>query len=281
MVIVAAVADVHIGSTVSLCPPRAQRDDADEYRASKAQRWLWQCWNAYWDQIEAWKQEFEATVDVVFNGDLFEGNHHGSTQTWSANPADWTRAADDVMSRPIAMADRMFFIRGTEAHVGAAGSSEEMYAQSVRKEIGDRLVGDPYAKTASWTELLLDVEGVLFDFAHHGPMGRLEHTRLNSFGRVAVQVELEALQQKWRVPDVVCQAHNHRKGDSGDTYNIRVVAMPAWQLRTHHVRRITRGKVSDIGGVAFLCADGHYELKTKELLFKPKRGGQHIWTESR
>ncbi len=279
MIIVAAVADLHIGSTVALCPPRIRRDDADEYRASKAQLWLWQCWNAYWDQIEAWQRELGGKVYFVCNGDLVEGEHHGNTQLWSANQADWARATLDVLERPMALASNLFFVRGTEAHVGPAGCLEEGIAQIVSERVGPRLAKDPQSGTASWNELQLDAGGVLFDFAHHGPMGRLEHTRLNALGRVAVQMELEALQGGYRVPDVACQAHNHRRGDSGDTYNIRVVAMPAWQLRTHFVRRITRSKLSDIGGIAFLCEGGKYVMKSKELTYIPKRSKKVIWSE--
>ena len=64
-VLIANVGDLHCGGTTALAPERIQLDDGGEYRASKAQRWIWQCWEAYWARVQEAKAEANADLYIV------------------------------------------------------------------------------------------------------------------------------------------------------------------------------------------------------------------------
>ena len=49
--VVAIAGDLHVNSTVAVCPPVVMLDDGGEYRASKPQRWLWREWVKFWGAV--------------------------------------------------------------------------------------------------------------------------------------------------------------------------------------------------------------------------------------
>src|SRR5690606_19020550 len=113
---VAVVGDTHAGSTVAVCPPVIDLDDGGQYAASKAQRWLWQCWGDYWDRVD---RERGDRLIVVLNGDLIDGDHHNTSQIASRNPNAQAAALDAILAVPLALKpDKIFVVRGTAAHVG-------------------------------------------------------------------------------------------------------------------------------------------------------------------
>jgi len=144
--------------------------------------------------------------------------------------------------------DRIFITRGTAAHVGSSASMEE----KLGIDVGAEKVGDNW----TWWELLLDCENVRFDIRHHGPLGRLPHTRGNALNRRAVELMLRYANQ--RCPDVGIQSHNHRFATSSDEYPIKVYSLPAWQLTTEFINRIGNIEPADIGGAIFVCDQGKY-----------------------
>src|SRR5436305_14702313 len=120
----AITSDHHAGSTIGLCPPRLLLDDGGEYLASKSQLWLWECWTAYWQQVEETRRANKAKLYAVFNGDLVDGNHHGTTQILSGNQNAQAAAVDAYLKIPLALKpNKLFFVRGTEAHAGPSASS--------------------------------------------------------------------------------------------------------------------------------------------------------------
>jgi hypothetical protein len=99
-IVLAVVSDLHAGGTTALCPPSIALDDGGEYNASKAQRWLWQCWGQFWDRAQSVRDEHAATFYQIFNGDLVDGNHHGTTQILSGNPNAQAAVVDAVHENP-------------------------------------------------------------------------------------------------------------------------------------------------------------------------------------
>lgn len=64
-VLLAVVSDVHAGGTTALCPDEIALDDGGKYVASKAQRWLMQCWRDYWRQIQERRAKLDAELYVA------------------------------------------------------------------------------------------------------------------------------------------------------------------------------------------------------------------------
>lgn len=265
--------DLHCGSTVALCPPTVTLDDGGTYQASRAQRWIWQCWNDLWDGVAQMRDTLDARLTCVFNGDAVEGDHHGTSQIVSRNSGVEAAIAREALAVPMGLGpEQTFVVRGTETHVGGSAKAEEALAAHLGAE------GDPDAGTHSWWHLRLLLQDVLMDFAHHGRMGQRPWTRSNSVALLAAEIFYEHAARKERWPDLSFRSHFHQFVDSGSAHPTRVIQTPAWQLKTAHVHKKHTESLADIGGVATVIRDGRI-TEVRPLLFTPKRGA--IWTASK
>jgi hypothetical protein len=269
-VVIAVTSDQHCGSTVALCPPRIALDDGGEYHASKAQRWLWQSWHEYWDRVRDIRAALNAQLYAVFNGDMTDGDHHGTTQILSGNPTAQAAVVNACMARVLAEApDQLFFVRGTEAHVGKSAAFEERIALGLQKD-GRPVCGDPATGTASWWHLRMEVQGVRLDFAHHGRYGQRPWTRGNVVLNYAAEIFYDHAAQGVPHPHVAVRSHQHRFFDTAAAHPTRVVQTPAWQLATAFIHRINPGALAHVGGVILTIVDG--VLTVHPVMFRPDPG---------
>lgn len=261
----AIVSDVHCGSTLACCPPEGVKlDDGGKYLPSKVQSWLWERWEAYWSQIAALAKAEKGDLWVILNGDSFEGEHHGTTQVVSANPEVQAYLADRIFGVPRKLKPKhLFILRGTEAHVGPSGSSEEGFARGVRAE-KDR-EGDRW----SWWHLRLNIYGRRLDFQHHpSMMGNLPWTRPQATQRLAFRIWSEHQLRGFAAPTYAFRSHRHVFSDSGDAYPVRAVITPAWQMKTAFAHRVAADSIADIGGLAVVIRpNGEHEMK--KYLYTP------------
>lgn len=268
-VVIANVSDVHAGSTVALCPSRIGLDDGGFYEASKAQRWLWQCWRDYWKRVDAVRTELGADLYVVINGDLTEGDHHGTTQILSGNPTAQAAVVDACMKVPLALnPERIWIIRGTEAHVGPSACYEERVAKGLAKD-GRAVVQCEETGTASHWHARIDVQGVRIDIAHHGSVGSRAWTKGNVVNNLAADLFYNHAESGTPHPHFALRAHMHQFADTGTVHPVRVLQSGAWQLKTAFTHRIdTRGKLAEIGGYIIVIRDG--EADVRKTHFKPE-----------
>ena len=239
-------------------------DDEGRYTPSRPQLWLWAKWEEFWTTVEGLRRERRARLWTVFNGDLVDSpGHHGTSQTISLNPEAQSYVADRVFSVPMALKpDRVFVIRGTEAHAGTSGSSEEAIAKVLRTE------RDPETQNWSRWRLRLDVNGLLCDFQHHGRFGTRPWTRQNALSALAFQIWSEHALRGLRHPDLAFRSHLHQFGDSYNAYPTRVVQTPAYQLKTAHAHKVAAEAISDVGGIITVVEpDGKYEVRPQ--LYSP------------
>lgn len=277
-IVLAFVSDVHAGSSVAVCPPSVHLDDGGSYVASNEQVQLWRCWGEFWNRVDEVRNEHDAKLWAVFNGDLTEGDHHGTTQILSGNPTAQAAVVDACMAVPLKLSpDRLFFVRGTEAHVGKSACYEERIARGLQKD-GRPVEGEPTAGTASWWHLRLDVNGLLVDVTHHGRTGQREHTRANAANLYAHDILLGHVKDGHPIPGLCVRAHFHKWMDSWDSVpQLRVIGMPCWQLATAYVHKKVPDSLSDIGGlIVVVDEDGSYEVE--KVRFHRDRG--HVWKES-
>jgi hypothetical protein len=269
-VVVAVVSDVHAGSTVAVCPPKIALDDGGEYVASKPQRWLWQSWGAFWSEAESMRAEHGASLYTVFNGDVTEGDHHGTTQILSGNPTAQAAVVNECMVPVLALdPDKMFFVRGTEAHVGKSACYEERIAGGLKKDKRP-VEGDPDSGTASWWHLRMEVLGTRLSFAHHGRMGQRPWTKGNVVQNLAAEIFYEHAARGEPHPHIAIRSHLHRHFDTGAAHPVRVIQTPAWQLATSYVHRIAPDTLADIGGVLILLREGRAP-DVREIIYRPER----------
>jgi hypothetical protein len=255
----ATTADHHLGSTVALCPPRVRLDDGGVYEASDVQKWLYECWLDYWDQVDEARRRHKAKFAAYLGGDAFEGDHHRTMQIISRNPEAASYISDEVFGqikqrKPI----RTWVIRGTAAHVGGQGYSEEALARSLRAS------RDPDTGTWSSYERRFSIHGVEFQGKHHGRMGRLPWTRLGILSRVAVEVMHEFVKAGEQYPHVAIRSHNHKYGDTYDNQPVRLLATPCFQAKTEFGHKVSES-LSDIGGfIVTVFPDGEYDVRHVE-----------------
>lgn len=268
-VVLACVSDVHAGSTVAVCPPRITVDDGGVYEASKAQRWLWQCWASYWQRVADVSRQPKHKLYAVFNGDLVEGNHHGTTQIISANPNAQAWVWNAAAQIPLALKpERLWIVRGTEAHVGASASSEERIADGLRRDKRP-IVSDDETGTASHWHARMLIHNTLIDVTHHGRTGQREHTRSSAAVLHAHDILLAHVKRGDRPPDLCLRAHYHKFNDSYDACPTRVITTGAWQLATGHAKKVAPDSLADIGGVIVLVTEKGYEVE--KVQFHPQR----------
>lgn len=263
-ILLVCVSDVHAGSSVALCPDRVPLDDGGAYEASKAQRWLWQCWSQFWQHAAERRAALKAELYVVFNGDLVDGQVKQSTQILSANPNAQAAVVSAAMAIPLALnPERIVCIRGTEAHVGNSASAEERIADGLRRDKRP-IVVDPDTNTASWWHWRAELQGVVVDVTHHGRIGQREHTRSSQVVLYAHDVHLAHTKRGDRPPDLCLRGHNHKFADSFDAVKPRVVGTGAWQLGTGYVHKVQPDSIADIGGALVTIQDGAYQVEKVE-----------------
>jgi hypothetical protein len=256
------IADTHVNSTTGLCPPEGiELDDGGRYQPSKAQRWLWQCYQ----DVLADAAQLATTCDrfmVWFLGDLVDKIGKG-TQLVTYNDPAIVKAGVAIIeaAQPIASCG-VGIIRGTSAHVGDSGALEE----AVAKAVGARPYPPDSGRASSWNAKL-DLQGRIIWLAHHGKIGGLPHTKLNALGNVCYAAIAEAIENSEPLPALVAMAHTHHKADTHDEYPVRVVQVPSFQLTTEHGNRIKPFRTLPIGGALVTVEDGRLDVTFK--LFRP------------
>jgi hypothetical protein len=266
--LVVCTSDLHCGSTVGLSPPTIRLDDGGAYEASKAQLWMWSNWLDLWERAEALRGELGADLYCVFNGDLVDGNHHGTTQILSGNPNAQAAAVNACMAVPLALQPKgLVFIRGTDVHVGQSASAEERIADGLRRD-KKPVVGNDATGAASHWHFKMERQGVRLDFAHHGRVGTRPWTKPNVVLNLAAEIFDDHARDDARrgssaptFPHVAVRSHMHQFVDTHDAHPTRVVQMPGWQLASSFIHRIAPGKLADIGGVFLVIDRGAVTVK--------------------
>ena len=264
--IVALVGDPHTNSTVALCPPRFQLDDGGTYSQSKAQRWIWRSWLDVWERVDSINK---ASLTVVVNGDLVEGNHHHTTQIITPNETTQERMAIAVFEPIAQRADHLFIIRGTPAHTGPAAHWEE----TIGKDLG--AVPEVADKVYSWWHLPLKVRSTTFDIMHRPQTSsRRPWTKDAAASRQAAITWDEYQEAGSKPPDVVVRSHIHyfARGWSRDTF---CLFLPPWQLSTSFGRSLGTGhRIEPVGGAVFSCSNESHTWYP--IRYKPRPAP--VWT---
>jgi len=250
--IIAVISDMHVGSSVAISPMKYELSDGVMFKASDFQESILRFYAACWEEI--WRVAGNDPIYTVINGDAVDGNHHGTYQLWTRSADVQAHAAVELLRVPSNRSEKVFVIRGTTAHVGEEGVSEDIIA----KELG------AHTKKAL-PDLPLTVQGVDFYFKHHGPNpGKLPHTRGDSVRRELRKQFTQSIENGHKPVQHYVWGHFHQKWYEpktmrylGDEYLTHGYTLPAWQLSTKYVDRIEKGQVfCDIGMIYFVIEDG-------------------------
>jgi hypothetical protein len=252
--IIAIVGDLHINSSVALCPPVMVKDDGQTITPSKSQQWLWKNWLNFWATVKTLKTEYNAQVTAHFNGDGVDINRHSKFQLMTFNDADILRWALGVLQPARQVADIIFIERGTEAHTGGSGYLEEQLAQSINAERD--------AVTASWWYFEGEAEGLRYVVTHHPGTNSLRPwTQGSGANRAAAMVVDAYYGDAWQ-PHLAIFGHVHHNEDSGDNHPVRAIFNRGWTLKNAYDYRGGRGiQKSVIGGIIVIVDGTRYIVK--------------------
>jgi hypothetical protein len=267
------VGDLHVGSTLALCPPTVRLDDGGTYMPPPEMLWFWQCWCEFWANTAELKQKLGCYVLAEFGGDLREGDHHNTTQLWAKNEHDQDRAVYQVLSVARPAIDGAVFLKGTPAHDGPVASADERYAETLAGK------GWPVIKNGDlfshwiWTA---EIEGVRIQAKHApGTVSRIPTKVDSGAGREAEYLWTEYHRAGERPPDVAIFHHVHVRA-RGFFESLYCHFCPAWQLPTAWVNgKVHSPKLDPPGGLRLLLRDGTWT--PYELRFRPR--SRIAWTK--
>lgn len=262
------ISDLHCGSSVGLHPYDATTlDDGGQYVPSEAQCWLYDHWRHYLDTLKA--AAAGTDLHVILNGDLVDGDHHGTTQIVSRHP----NVQLDILKRCIepllALRPKtVTVVRGTEVHVGPSGSAEESFAKWL---VGRGVTVPPgeHGNASHW-HFRGEYGGVLVDATHHGRVGGRPWTRPNATNGLAAEIVMEHAERGERIPDLCVRSHFHQWVDTGDNYRTRVIQTPSFQLATAYVKRRHAEGLADVGAAIARIDDGQI-VALRKVVATPER----------
>lgn len=261
------VSDTHSGCRLSLYPVdvKVRLDDGGFYRPSEFQAQMWTLWREFWDEWVPTVTKGEP-YDVLHNGDIIEGVHHGATTQVSHNINDQKKIAVAVMAPEVAKCRKQggtfYSVRGTGAHVGQSSIYEEEVAELLGAKpnrVGQHSRYDLWKRVGG---------SVLVHAMHHiGTTGSAAHEAS------AVNAELtaeyvEAARWKREPPDYVVRSHRHRSIavdlDSAKGYAAGIVT-PAWQGKTPFAWKVAGARISEpqFGGIAIRAGDEEHYYRRK------------------
>ena len=250
-------ADWHTNKKTGVRVPQFFMEENDQTIASPAQRFLWRSLVDQADTIKKLKKKHKADAWVVFGGDIAELDIKKRTdKLHTRNESVVLDLVTTTMEPVFDVADRMFMVHGTSAHVG---HMEELVAYDIDCEI------HPDTKRPIAHRWLIDVEGVSFMIQHHGNLGRLPWTKGNALNQKCSRL---ILRYGRKAPDVYIQAHNHTYATNGKGQPILVISAPCMCLPDDFSERIDADD-NDIGGLYFVCDKGEI-LEWDIMKYVPK-----------
>lgn len=257
------VGDMHVNSTVGLCPGPVELDDGGLYYPSKSQEWLWEEWLKFANVVKKLKAK---RTYLVINGDWCDVNSHSSFQLITDNKATVIQMMLKAIKPLSKLSDAVYVIRGTETHTGGAGHLEELAGRAIGAE---RDPNNPDNRSL-WV-LEGTFEGVNILATHHpGTNSMRPWTLGGGANRAAAMVMNYYYNSDWR-PDIAVFNHVHHNEDSYDNHPVRAVFNRCWTLKNAYDFRIGFGiKQEALGGLVILVDNGEYEI-IKHKVVTPKR----------
>ena len=264
-VLLAVVSDLHVGSTVAICPPGGiALEDGGRYQPNVAQVWIWDQWLRYRDILAGYRKAGWKVVLLV-NGEFVDGLHHESTQLATNSPEIMAAAAIEVMMPLVNASDVLYATRGTEAHSGKGAASDF----AIARELG--AVIDPDSGQCAAYQWKIDVGGVIVDAAHHVSGGTRMTTRGNN-----IRAEMQDAILAGCAPDIMIRSHVHNYADTGRMFWPKQACVtPAWQLKSAFAHRVTRLPAREVGGVVFEIEDGKAGM-VKPITFQVPARPAHV-----
>ena len=262
--VVLVISDIHGGCQLALCPINGVRlDGGGFYKPNKLQRKIHYWWEEFlteWVPEETKGKKF----NLVFNGDLFEGRHHGSITQFTQNLSDQANVAYELCAPVVEKAENLYMLRGTESHTGKSAEQEEQLAEKLGAK--PNTLGQ-YARDELW----LKIGKALGHFTHHIGTSGSEYYQSTAPLKELITAYSTAGKMGKVDPNVVCRSHRHSfcevrlagKYDYDCTF-----CTPAWQLQTPYAYRsaTVRNTPPQLGGSIIMFDQKKNSVYTKHFV---------------
>jgi len=261
--VVAISADKHSGSSLGLMMPKPfQLHDGGTFSPSPAQLILWEQYNECLEFIK--EQRKRSRLIWIENGDPCEGIHHGTTQTVSSRVEEHEQIAVDILDHTFNKLkfggdDLAYMIAGTEEHGGSGSQSENRIAEDLECFIPQFTESSGRHHRFTWDRLLLKVNGVLLDIAHHGgTVGGRSWTKQNGMRNNLVSLYFQSLNDQTELPRYWVRSHKHeyvRAEYTDKQGTITGFVTPSFQFKTGFAYKVAGHRLSDIGLIVIVIEE--------------------------
>jgi hypothetical protein len=235
-------ADLHIGGTTGLMPPRFITFEGNEVRPNAYQKWTWKAWIDCWKWARQVFGKDEWAAAIV--GDAIDGVHHtdnGNRELWSITSDDHASSAVGVLKDVLMDASQVFVLEGTHCHTTY---SEHGIATALEHE-GVK-IHRPSKQQGAWPELDLRLHGSLSCIDHHISATSRSQSESSAYSATLADVRNRRSRAGLDVPKLVVRAHRHQFGCWDDGYAVTVV-LPPWQGNTRYTHRVVPRAVPQCG----------------------------------
>lgn len=247
------ISDLHVAHKTAIMYP----DPDLEWKMNKTQKWLFKCWNTWQDDMWPWIDSLNPDhVHLTVVGETADIDYKKrGSQFWTKNYHTATENAIRLLNPLVEKADAVHVFKGTEAHVGTDGTVDNIVARDFDNII--KANGMDYA----WYWAEYDIDGVLFDVAHHGK-NRSKWADENLLTALRTEIIKDRVENGRPIPDIVSRGHYHWFGTTSEFKRPLVVSLPPWQIPTEYIYRIDPVvKTPKVGAVVFICDDGEFQVK--------------------
>jgi len=285
--IIVAMADMHSGHKLGLLNPDTRVHEQDEMGRVKkvkvkftaTQKWLWKMYRK--DVQDVVELAGDDPIVLLVVGDACNGDKYPD-QLVSTRRSDQIEIAVRNLDPWVELQnlDKLRLAKGTGAHDFGEGSAELLVAAQIQAK------HEGLDVQVLWHGLG-DADGVLIDYAHHGPSAGIRHWTSGNQVRYYLKSIMDT--EIWanrRPPDVVLRAHYHnlcwetvkvRRGKGDEYTQAHAIILPAYCGMSDHGQQATQSKyLISCGLVAMEVVDGELmrivpfarsmDLRTREKL---------------
>ena len=252
--------DTHCGSTTAVFPDRTLQFKYDDkniipYSPTPEQVAIYNHMMKCAESISHYKNGKKI---IVVNGDVIDGNHHGSAQVVSAHTKHHVQVFIEVMDDFLARSgfsrnngDELHFVSGTESHTGW-----EEYGIAEHYDFIDAQYHDEMEK---------ELNGRLAWWVHQGAKPGKGTKEENPLRNWAYDQYWDCIKEKRRPPDMIFSSHFHKAGyavyNDGYKHTIHYQTLASWQRKTRFGLRAAPFQRNDIGlTLTEVTAGGHIRI---------------------
>ena len=252
--ILAVLSDMHTGSSVALFPRKGfVNSEGNLVSPNDKQRAIYPIWVRFTAEVA--KDRRDKRLIVVMLGDAVDGFHHGSLQESLFKATDQCEAHLELMTEFLKKVnfhkgDELYYVRGTEAHVGETEND-------MAKEL--RAIPNEYGRYVHET-LTLNVNGRRIAFYHHGKARGLGDNEGNSLRNYLKNVRSERRKAGVERLDAMYSGHAHghafethrERQPDGNYHSFHGVICPSWQAKTVYALGKVPMLVNSVGGTRMI-----------------------------